>query len=184
MGASVTSAAPPQRAYVDPSQLDCPWPKHSDYKQPWRGYLETKPAVDFLAGIGVNWASPGNDELAVRLLAEAGFKAFRIEIGWGSVKWDESGIHNHDRDAPAAEAVQAIRHPADDAAERAPGRAVPGEVLRAPTGGRCAPGQPLGEAHRRPGPGRRADPASASSAITGRPRRCSPRSTRRRASAS
>jgi len=75
--ASMTSAASPERSYVDPSQLDCPMPKHSDYKQPWRGYLETKPAVDFLAGIGVNWASPGNDELAVRLLAQAGFKAFR-----------------------------------------------------------------------------------------------------------
>lgn len=97
LAASLTSAAPPQRPYVDPSQLDCPWPKHSDYKQPWRAYLETKPAVDFLAGIGVNWASPGNDELAVRWLAQAGFKTFRIEIGWGSVKWDESGIQNHDR---------------------------------------------------------------------------------------
>lgn len=95
--ASGASAAPPCRTYVDPTQLDCPWPKHSDYKQPWRAYLQTKSAVDFLAGIGVNWASPGNDELAVRLLAEAGFKALRIEIGWGSVKWDESGLHNHDR---------------------------------------------------------------------------------------
>ncbi|MCY2988598.1 MAG: hypothetical protein NTY19_12130 [Planctomycetota bacterium] len=97
IAASLVSAAPPTRPYVDPSQLECLWPKHSDYKQPWRGYLETKPAVDFLAGIGVNWASPGNDELAVRLLAQAGFKAFRIEIGWGSVKWDESGVNNHDR---------------------------------------------------------------------------------------
>ena len=97
IAASMASAAPPYRPYVDSSQLDCPWPKHSDYKQPWRAYLETKSAVDFLAGIGVNWASPGNDELAVRLLAEAGFKTFRIEIGWGSVKWDESGVHNHDR---------------------------------------------------------------------------------------
>ncbi len=95
--ASGASAAPPCRTYVDPTQLDCRWPKHSDYKQPWRAYLQTKSAVDFLAGIGVNWASPGNDELAVRLLAEAGFKALRIEIGWGSVKWDESGLHNHDR---------------------------------------------------------------------------------------
>jgi hypothetical protein len=95
--ASEASAVPPYMPYVDPTQLDCPWPKHSDYKQPWRGYLQTKPAVDFLAGIGVTWASPGNDQLAVRLLAEAGFKAMRIEIGWGSVKWDESGIHNHDR---------------------------------------------------------------------------------------
>jgi hypothetical protein len=43
-----------------------PRPKHSDDKQPWRAYLQTKSAVDYLAGIDVNWASPGNDELAVR----------------------------------------------------------------------------------------------------------------------
>ena len=87
------------RPVLDPAQLDCPWPKHSHYKQPWRGYLETRSGADFLAGIGVNWASPAPtaDALAVRLLAEAGFKTFRIEVGWGSVKWDESGITSEDR---------------------------------------------------------------------------------------
>ncbi len=83
--------------YTDPGQLDVPWPKHSHYKQPWRGFLETRSGYDFLHGIGVNYNVPGNDELAVRLLAEAGFKTFRIEIGFGSVRWDQTGLSNEDR---------------------------------------------------------------------------------------
>ena len=83
--------------YTDPAQFDVPWPKHSDYKQPWRGFLETRSGYDFLRGIGVNYNVPGNDELAVRLLAQSGFKTFRIEIGFGNVRWDQSGLTNEDR---------------------------------------------------------------------------------------
>jgi hypothetical protein len=93
-GGAPKSAAQP---YTDPGQLDVPWPKHSHYKQPWRGFLETRSGYDFLHGIGVNYNVPGNDELAVRLLAEAGFKTFRIEIGFGSVRWDQTGLSNEDR---------------------------------------------------------------------------------------
>jgi len=91
---SVAHAAGDNWKYVDPAQLDVPWPKHSFYKQPWRAFLETKAAVDFLAGVGVAYHSPGNDELALRLLAETGFRAIRIEIGWGSVSWDEKSFNN------------------------------------------------------------------------------------------
>lgn len=37
VAASEASVVPPDMPYVDPTQLDCPWPKHSDYKQLWRG---------------------------------------------------------------------------------------------------------------------------------------------------
>ena len=87
----------PVRPYADPAQLDVPWPKHSHYKQPWRGFLETRSAHDFLHGVGINYQVPGNDPLAVRLLAEAGFKTFRIEIGFGSVRWDQTGLTNQER---------------------------------------------------------------------------------------
>ena len=87
----------PVRPYVDPAQLDVPWPKHSDYKQPWRGFLETKSGWDFLQGVGVNYHVPGNDPLAVRLLAEAGFRTFRIEIGFGNVRWDQTGLSGEER---------------------------------------------------------------------------------------
>jgi hypothetical protein len=89
--------APQDKPYADPSQLDVPWPKHSHVKQPWRGFLETRSAHDFLRGIGINYNVPGNDETVVRLLAESGFRAFRREIGWGSVKWDETGLNGEDR---------------------------------------------------------------------------------------
>jgi len=83
--------------YTDPSQLDVPWPKHSHFKQPWRAYLTTKSGQDFLNGVGVAYHVPGNDKLAVRLLAEMHVRALRVEIGWGSVSWDERSISNHDR---------------------------------------------------------------------------------------
>lgn len=87
----------PVQPYIDPAQLDVPWPKHSHYKEPWRGFLETRSAYDFLQGIGINYQVPGNDRLAVRLLAETGFKTFRIEIGFGSVRWDQTGLSNQER---------------------------------------------------------------------------------------
>lgn len=90
-----TAAEQAVAPYTDPAQLDCPWPKTSHYKQPWRGYLETRNGYDFLNGIGVNLHIPaGSEELAIRLLAESGFKAFRIEIGWGEVNWDETKLNN------------------------------------------------------------------------------------------
>jgi hypothetical protein len=77
--------------------LDVKWPAHSHYKQPWRAFLATRSAWDFLHGIGVAYNARGNDELALRLLAEAGFRALRLEIGWGSVRWDESGLNGQKR---------------------------------------------------------------------------------------
>src|SRR5262245_56822981 len=41
----------PGTRYVDPSQLDVPWPRHSFVKVPWRAFLETKSGDDFLRGI-------------------------------------------------------------------------------------------------------------------------------------
>ena len=84
--------------YADPSQLDCPWPKMSHYKQPWRGYLETRSGYEFLGGLGVNLHIPsGTEELAFRLLAESGFKNFRIEIGWGEMNWNETALNSEPR---------------------------------------------------------------------------------------
>jgi hypothetical protein len=87
----------PVRPYVDPSQLDVPWPKHSHLKLPWRAYLETRSGYEFLQGIGINYNVPERHELAVRLLAEAGFKTFRIEIGWSNVNWDETRLDNEEQ---------------------------------------------------------------------------------------
>jgi len=91
-GAVVGDEEHPVRPYVDPNMLDVKWPRHSHYKQPWRAFLETRPARDFLGGIGVAYNVGGNDELAMRLIAETGFGALRLEIGWGGLKWDEDGF--------------------------------------------------------------------------------------------
>ena len=84
--------------YADAVQLDCPWPKMSHYKQPWRGYLETRRGDEFLQGLGVNLHLPADtDEVGIRLLAETGFKTFRIEIGWGEMNWEEAKLNNEAR---------------------------------------------------------------------------------------
>ncbi len=84
--------------YADPTQMECPWPKMSHYKQPWRGYLETRSGYDFLNGLGINLCTPSeNEELGIRLLAETGIKTFRIEIGWGEMSWSEAALNNEAR---------------------------------------------------------------------------------------
>lgn len=94
--------------HVDPSQLDVPWPKHSFYKQPWRGWLETTPAARLLDGIGINFNSRYNVAAAARLLGECGFRHARIEIGWGHILYDESGIEKNAA-AQLAEKIRACR---------------------------------------------------------------------------
>ncbi len=87
----------PARSIIDPGRLDVPFPGHSFVRVPWRASVETKPGDEFLRGVGVNYNVPGESDLAVRLLAEAGFRTFRIEAGWGSVRWEEDGLHDQDR---------------------------------------------------------------------------------------
>ncbi|MFP4055492.1 MAG: hypothetical protein ACLF0G_01340 [Candidatus Brocadiia bacterium] len=75
----------PVKPYVDPSQLEVPWPKHSHVKQPWRGFLETRPAADLLSGIGICYHHHGGSiEAQLGLLAEAGFRCLRWEQPLGS----------------------------------------------------------------------------------------------------
>jgi len=71
------------------------WNALSFYKQPWRGYLETVPGIQFLAGIGVNYNAPTNANHAavMKLLADSGFKSVRLEIGWNSVDWNETTLN-------------------------------------------------------------------------------------------
>jgi len=86
------STAPTPTPYVDPSQLDVPWPRHSHLKQPHRAYMDTVPALSYLQGVGVNLNVDANPDVAARMLSEFGFRTVRIEIGWSSVNWDETGL--------------------------------------------------------------------------------------------
>lgn len=74
-------------------------PAQSFYLQPWRGFLETNPASQFLAGIGINYNLPDNadDAAVLGLLVASGFKAIRLEISWDKVPWEEDRLNNQDR---------------------------------------------------------------------------------------
>jgi subtilase family serine protease len=77
--------------YVDPTQLDVPWPKHSHYKQPWRAWLETVPARNLRQGLGIDYSwntLRESDAVAMRFLAESGFSRVRVEVPWGEVDYD------------------------------------------------------------------------------------------------
>lgn len=80
----------PVDPYVDPAQLrgrrDL-----SFYAQPWRGYLETVPAVAFLDGLGVNYNLPlrVDPRSAVSALAQAGFRRIRVEVSWAQIGPDD-----------------------------------------------------------------------------------------------
>jgi hypothetical protein len=99
-----------KRPYVDPSQLGVPWPLHSHYRIPWRAWLEPRAAYDFAQGIGMvfNHNLPAeHDALVIRTLAEAGVRAVRREVGWGSVRWDETGLID---EARFREQLRLFRH--------------------------------------------------------------------------
>lgn len=95
--AGCMAAAPVEmRPYVDPTQLDVPWPKHSHVKQPWRGFLETKPAAELLDGIGMCFHFPGGSmEAQLGLLARAGIRCIRWEQPFGTYDPDLKGLAKH-----------------------------------------------------------------------------------------
>jgi hypothetical protein len=72
---------------------DLPFGAHSYWLQPWRAYLETVPAADFVKGIGINLGgSVKNPDLVAKMLAKYGFRHMRIEIGWSSLDYDTEQI--------------------------------------------------------------------------------------------
>ncbi len=93
-------------SYIDPALLNMPWGNYSFTRDPWRGYLETVPAVDYLDGLGVVWNRSVPDRSADWTAAElswAGFARVRVEMPWGAVRWDEKGL-----DAAAARRFASI----------------------------------------------------------------------------
>ncbi|MDQ6674466.1 MAG: hypothetical protein M3069_27660 [Chloroflexota bacterium] len=87
--ASPTSHAYSVSAYISrQAQIDAlPAPQNSVYVQPWRGYLETVGATQFLDGLGIdyNLDDNANHDAAVAALAYAGFRSLRIEVAWNAL---------------------------------------------------------------------------------------------------
>ncbi|HOK56895.1 MAG TPA: PA14 domain-containing protein [bacterium] len=87
--------------YVSPEfHKNIPWPKQSFYLQPWRSYMETVRGKEFLEGIGIAYNFPwavGDNETALKILSNSGFKNIRFEIGWSNVEWDEKKLKNEEK---------------------------------------------------------------------------------------
>lgn len=86
---------------IDPEQLTrVRFGSYSHWLQPWRGYLETMPASHFLNGLGIvlNTHRGEDADQLLRMCAKNGIKHVRIEIGWGSVNFDDETKLNNAKD--------------------------------------------------------------------------------------
>lgn len=105
------SSAPtaPITAYTDPAYYtSLPFGFYSHWLQPWRAYLETVPATQFLDGIGINFnVGDSHPELIAQMLARHGVRGARIEIAWGDIHYDDETQLNHA--AKHARVLQALQ---------------------------------------------------------------------------
>ena len=74
---------------IDPSYLtQLPFGKTSFWVQPWRAYLETRPASGLGESLGVNFnIRPPEAETTARLLHDSGFTLARRELPWDSLSY-------------------------------------------------------------------------------------------------
>jgi len=85
-----TASAELAGPYEDPLQAAIPFGRKSYYLAPWRAYMDTWPARQFLDCLGINFNVGAQEtEATARVLAEAGIQSARVEIGWGSFKYDD-----------------------------------------------------------------------------------------------
>src|ERR1700676_93615 len=72
--------------YEDPRQQEIPFGRISFYLAPWRAYMDTWPARQYLDCLGINLKTPVPAlKATTKVLAEAGFCSARVEIGWGNI---------------------------------------------------------------------------------------------------
>jgi hypothetical protein len=88
-GAS-TVAEPLEGLYEDPLQQAVPFGRRSFYLAPWRAYMDTWPARQFLDCLGINFnVSPTEAEATAQVLSAAGFCSARVELGWGAFSYED-----------------------------------------------------------------------------------------------
>src|SRR5215207_8806945 len=90
-GASAQTFAGKVTQYVDPTQqTKLAFGDRSHWLQPWRAYSDTVPAVRLREAAGINFnVSATEADATARLLAANGFRRARIEVGWGSLDYDD-----------------------------------------------------------------------------------------------
>jgi hypothetical protein len=95
---------------IDPRFLtDVPFGTSSFWIQPWRAYLDTRPASRLLDSLGINFndVGPQDAEDAAQLLQDSGFKLARKEIPWDALSYSDPGAF---RDEARIEAVLSTLH--------------------------------------------------------------------------
>jgi hypothetical protein len=77
--------------YTDPwQQIGLTFGSESHWLQPWRAFLETVPASNFVKGVGAVFNAETAEAASVgKLLARYKTKHVRFEVGWGSFKYDD-----------------------------------------------------------------------------------------------
>jgi hypothetical protein len=76
--------------YEDPLQQEIPFGQRSYYLVPWRAYMDTWPARTFLDCLGVNFnVSADEADATAAVLAEAGIRSARVEVGMGSFRYED-----------------------------------------------------------------------------------------------
>jgi hypothetical protein len=77
--------------YIDAKQQTSLWfGARSHWMQPWRAYQDTPPTSRLREALGINLnVDPDEADAVCRHLARNGFRKARIEIGWGSLSYDD-----------------------------------------------------------------------------------------------
>jgi len=87
----VAQTAELEGPYEDWKQQECPFGRSSYYLTPWRSYMDTWPASQFLHCLGINFNLRDDKaaEPVAQLLAETGIRSARVEFGWGSLSYED-----------------------------------------------------------------------------------------------
>jgi hypothetical protein len=82
---------------IDPrQQTSIAFGERSHWLQPWRAYLDTVPATRLLDAVGIDFdVPPAHARATARLLARAGFRRARIEVGWGWISYSRPDRLKH-----------------------------------------------------------------------------------------
>jgi hypothetical protein len=86
----VTQKAKLDRPYEDSRQALIPFGINSYFSHPWRSYMDTHPASQFLGSMAFCYNSDRKYlESILQFMSEAGIRKVRTEMGWGNLDWDD-----------------------------------------------------------------------------------------------
>lgn len=80
-----------EEPYEDVRQREVPFGQRSYVLAPWRAYMDTRPASSYLEAVGMvfNGVTPQEAPVTAKVMAAAGVRSARMEIGWSSLEYDD-----------------------------------------------------------------------------------------------